>query len=392
MENKRKILRDSNIKVDESVSLQDKPATNTKLADLSLPNKPGPIIKKTDKTNTILGDKSSMPQNQNNIAKMLFGTKQRSQSIKKERNSIDKNSFEQALNSSMKEGAKSEERKPRGAPKVTIINRNSPSNPKANTSSLAAGNKTHNSYLNDSLNQSRSAKPKMNVTIVDAPSESIINEEVKSQKNGVVAIPGLARTGDGMLTTQKKMTRTRIVNRVDHLLNKALVPIPKGNDYNDGPSLRDNRRGKLLDNQKEANKSWEEFFGSHKTEVRWDLFEDFLYLTSEMFLGKHLSVIKDTNWDEYFFSFFRILGRACSSSQNFKEVPEIPFASNDLVYKGRTVSKQDWVAHVENNGIEITLKNMADKLILTDRLKESTVVKSSLTFIRKALQENLRDR
>ena len=95
-----------------------------------------------------------------------------------------------------------------------------------------------------------------------------------------------------------------------------------------------------------------------------------------MYLGKHLTLIKDTNWDEYFFSFFRLLGRACSSSQNFKEVPDIPFTTQDLVFKGRTVAKQDWMAYVENNGIEITLKNMAEKLILTDRMKESTILKS----------------
>lgn len=117
--------------------------------------------------------------------------------------------------------------------------------------------------------------------------------------------------------------------------------------FTDGPSLRDNRRGKLMENQKEATQVWNEFFGVLIQEVRWDLFEDFLYLTSETFLGKHVSVIKNTKWGNYFMALFSLFAKKCESTEFFKELPEIPFTDSDVIYKGHTVRKSDWISHVE---------------------------------------------
>lgn len=104
---------------------------------------------------------------------------------------------------------------------------------------------------------------------------------------------------------------------------------------------------KLIENQREATKSWEDFFGFTSLETRWDLFEDFLYFNTELHLGKHVSIIKNTKWDEYFDTFFGLFARKCESTENFKEIPEIPFTDFEVVYKGKIVSKQVWITHVE---------------------------------------------
>ena len=77
------------------------------------------------------------------------------------------------------------------------------------------------------------------------------------------------------------------------------------------------------------------------------LFEDFLYFNAEMYLGKHISIIKNTNWDEFFQAFYKMFAKFCTSCENFKEIPEIPFSISDLIFKGKTVSKIDWVSTVE---------------------------------------------
>lgn len=102
-----------------------------------------------------------------------------------------------------------------------------------------------------------------------------------------------------------------------------------------------------MENQREATKVWDDFFGVHIQEVRWDLFEDFLYFNSEFFLGKHVTVVKSTKWGEYFNSFFELFAKKCESMEFFKEIPEIPFTTADVIYKGHTVKKTDWIAHVE---------------------------------------------
>lgn len=375
IENKRRLLRDSNSKIEESLMMADKSSSINKSKEQTQAKlKVMPTIPSNNNNNSLVGEKAARSDNHNgnNIAKMLFGTKMRSQSIKKERNSIEKESFEKALNSSMKEGSKSEDKKPRIGPKITVINRNNTSNLKANTT-------LKDSNLNNSRTRTTTIKvgPKE-----DSTSKIESKETLQTNQRQVMVIQGSDRKeqGEEMLQTMKKMTRTRIVNRMDHLLNKDLVPIPKGNEFTDGPSIRDNRRGKLLENQGEAKRSWEEFFGTNNIEVRWDLFEDFLYLMSEFYLGKHLTLIKDTNWDEYFMSFFRILGKPSQSVQNFKEVPEVPFSTQDLIYKGKTVTKPDWISHVENNGIELTLKHMAEKVKINERLRDSVSNQSNPLF------------
>lgn len=104
---------------------------------------------------------------------------------------------------------------------------------------------------------------------------------------------------------------------------------------------------KLLENQREGTKVWEDFFGPFIQVVRWDIFEDFLYINSELVLGKHVSIIKNTKWGDYFDSFFKQFGKICDPEDAFKEIPEIPFSEKDLLYKGIVVSKKNWIAVVE---------------------------------------------
>ena len=166
-------------------------------------------------------------------------------------------------------------------------------------------------------------------------------------------MPSVKTTADVTSNVRKNIIRTKIVNKVDDILNRELVrrankvTIPKVSSFTDGPSLRDNRRGKLIEHQKEANKVWEDYFGILVQEVRWDIFEDFAYLNSEVYLGKHVTIIKDTNWDDYFEALFRLFAKPCESNENFKEIPEIPFTTTNLVYKGKTVTKKDWTLTVE---------------------------------------------
>lgn len=123
--------------------------------------------------------------------------------------------------------------------------------------------------------------------------------------------------------------------------------MPKPNGFTDGPAVKDNRRVKMMENQRGATKIWEDFFGIYLLEVRWDLFEDFLYLTTEMDLGKYIDLVQQCNWDAFFMHWYKTLGKLCSSNEHFKEIPEIPFTQTDLIYKGRTVAKADWVSCME---------------------------------------------
>lgn len=92
-------------------------------------------------------------------------------------------------------------------------------------------------------------------------------------------------------------------------MNRELAPVPQQGEYLDGATLRDNRRGLQIEYRKASTSTWENFFGKLIEEVRWDLFEDFLYLTTEMHLGKFVEVVKNTNWDDYFMAMFRQLGK-----------------------------------------------------------------------------------
>ena len=103
----------------------------------------------------------------------------------------------------------------------------------------------------------------------------------------------------------------------------------------------------MVEHQKESGKIWEEYFGLFVQEVRWDIFEDFLYLNTEVYLGKHVTIIKDANWDEYFNALFRLFAKQCESNEKFKDIPEIPFSQFNAIYKGKTVSKMNWILIVE---------------------------------------------
>lgn len=167
------------------------------------------------------------------------------------------------------------------------------------------------------------------------------------------------------------------------MINKA--PITKGQAFSDGPSLKDNRQAVLLDNQTEALKEWESFFGSELLEVRWDLFEDFLYLLTEFSLGKYLTLLKQTNWDKFFNHFYGALGKRCESNKEFKEIPEIPFTeSGGLVYRGVTVRKQAFVSLVENNGITTTLKHFAETFMIISEEADTTIIESKIYFMQKS--------
>ena len=60
-----------------------------------------------------------------------------------------------------------------------------------------------------------------------------------------------------------------------------------------------------------------------------------------------MTVIKDTSWDEYFTAMFRLFAKPCESIEEFKEIPELPFIQIDVIYKGKTVKKRDWILTVE---------------------------------------------
>lgn len=92
---------------------------------------------------------------------------------------------------------------------------------------------------------------------------------------------------------------------------------------------------------------WMDSFSPTTLEIRWDQFEDFLYLLTEKAIGKYINLVSTTNWDEYFISIYKRMAKECKSSLNFKEIPEIPFTSVDLIYKGKTVTLPDWIALVE---------------------------------------------
>ena len=66
-----------------------------------------------------------------------------------------------------------------------------------------------------------------------------------------------------------------------------------------------------------------------------------------MHLGKFVDLVKNTNWDDYFMGMFRQLGKLCQPQSSLKEVPEVPFTQAELIYKGYTVTKSDWISFAE---------------------------------------------
>ena len=83
-------------------------------------------------------------------------------------------------------------------------------------------------------------------------------------------------------------------------------------------------------------------FSPTTLEIRWDQFEDFLYLLTEKAIGKYINLVSTTNWDEYFISIYKRMAKECKSSLNFKEIPEIPFIKDRPVFRGKIIRMEDW--------------------------------------------------
>lgn len=140
-------------------------------------------------------DEHAHPNNSNNLAKMLFGNKNRGEAIRKQRTSVEKEKLEQAMGSK-KLPSRSEERKQRPPPTVTVVS-------KINTKLTP--------LEEDSIKSVR----KSNVTVTNP-----MNFE---RYGGIVAIPSLTATYESTSSVRKNIIRTKIVNKVDDILNKELV-------------------------------------------------------------------------------------------------------------------------------------------------------------------------
>ena len=277
----------------------------------------------------------------NNLAKLLFGTKERSESVKRERMSVEKSTLENiVLNSTS--GAQSSGSPTRQTPKVTMTTRGGQPL-KQNLINLQGSGNVRNEKLGSTNGLGRTNS-------VKSINSNDNNQVAKTGDRALVLVrknTGGDQNMSNISDPKKRIIRTKIVSKMDETLTKQLVPVPKPNTFTDGASLKDNRRVKMIENQREATKIWEDFFGLHLLEVRWDLFEDFLYLNTEMSLGKYIDLVQFSNWDAFFMHWYKTLGKLCTSNENFKEIPEIPFSQTDLVYKGRTVRKADWVSAME---------------------------------------------
>jgi hypothetical protein len=95
--------------------------------------------------------------------------------------------------------SKSEERKQRIPPTVTVTNKN-----------------------NASINEGSMLKDKEESSSIGRGPATKLIPLRKSINNGVVAVP-LRNTADNATNVRKNIIRTKIVNKVDDLLNKELV-------------------------------------------------------------------------------------------------------------------------------------------------------------------------
>lgn len=132
--------------------------------------------------------------NSNNLAKMLFGSKNRSEAIKKQRSSVDKDNLEQALGNS-RVPSRSEDNKQRPPPTVTVTSKNS----------------------------SRLAPMDKDVHPIDSKTSSKNRLVPGGPFNGVLAVPAARASADPGSSVRKNIIRTKIVNKVDDILNKELV-------------------------------------------------------------------------------------------------------------------------------------------------------------------------
>lgn len=176
----------------------------------------------------------------NNIAKYLFGKNDRTDTIRRNRKSMEKSQLEQAmaskLNSSVNEGSvkKSEDKKSilKNGPKVTIQDHKAPKKPAEPVP-----------VPNASTSKKELPKTKLNTSLRDSSKEGSTN---KSANNKVVPVKpatyteeeqeerlALAKRVVGFLKpqseTKKMILRTRIVNKVDEVLNRQLVGLLTSN-------------------------------------------------------------------------------------------------------------------------------------------------------------------
>lgn len=156
-------------------------------------------MEKPHKKNNLLEPEHDEPQqNPNNLAKLLFGTRGRGETLRKQRSSVDKTTLEQAI-SNRKLPSKSEERKQRKPPTVTVTNKN-----------------------NTSVNEGSMVREKAESESIEKGPSSRLVPMRNSINRGAVAIPQ-RNTADVAANVRKNIIRTKIVNKMDDLLNKELV-------------------------------------------------------------------------------------------------------------------------------------------------------------------------
>lgn len=138
--------------------------------------------------------------NQNNLARLLFGSKNRSEALRKQRTSVDKTNLEQAMGTK-KTPSRSEERKQKMPPTITVTSKNNPT-----TNEGSNGFLRNNEGINGAMKGSARLIPMK-----------------QSMGGGVIAIPRKAPAETGTTNVRKNIIRTKIVNKVDDFLNRELV-------------------------------------------------------------------------------------------------------------------------------------------------------------------------
>jgi hypothetical protein len=156
----------------------------------------------------------------NNLAKLLFGTKERSESVKRERLSQEKNTLENiVLNATS--GAYSTGSQARPGPKVTITNK-SGQPIRQNLISMQASGSVKNE-------KQASANALGRTTSVKSLS-SADNHQLSKQPEGVMVVVNKNNRSDPaeqntaiISDPKKRIIRTKIVSKVDETLSKQLV-------------------------------------------------------------------------------------------------------------------------------------------------------------------------
>jgi hypothetical protein len=138
--------------------------------------------------------------NQNNLARLLFGSKNRSDALRKQRTSVDKTNLEQVLGNK-KTLSRSEERKQKMPPTITVTSKNN-----ANAEGLSG-----------------ILRNKENLGTTRKGSALLIPVAKQSVGGGIVSIPRKAPAENGATNVRKNIIRTKIVNKVDDILNRELV-------------------------------------------------------------------------------------------------------------------------------------------------------------------------